>query len=145
MARLHCGHKVRWCFSSSTRAQQAQQIPWWQFNFLIAHNGRVSRQTGQVSSCLVLHTGHISLIHCWHFSHIPEHFEEMHFFLRLLGNRIIKQIGQVLCKIVIPISTKLTKKKIVALGGINKNNLKKINLLNIYGYSGISLFKQNKY
>ena len=38
--------------------------------------------------------------------------------------------------------SKLTKKKIVALGGINKNNLKKINLLNIYGYSGINLFNK---
>ena len=41
--------------------------------------------------------------------------------------------------------SKLTKKKIVALGGINKNNLKKINLLNIYGYRGISLLKKTKY
>ena len=38
--------------------------------------------------------------------------------------------------------TKLTKKKIIALGGINKSNLKKINLLNIYGYSGINLFNK---
>ena len=38
--------------------------------------------------------------------------------------------------------TKLTNKKIIALGGINKNNLKKINLLNIYGYSGINLFNK---
>ena len=40
--------------------------------------------------------------------------------------------------------TKLTKKKIIALGGINKKNLKKLNLLNIYGYSGISLFDTKK-
>ena len=40
------------------------------------------------------------------------------------------------------ILTKLTKKKVIALGGINKNNLKKINLLNIYGYSGINLFNK---
>jgi Thiamine monophosphate synthase len=38
--------------------------------------------------------------------------------------------------------TKLTKKKIIALGGINKNNLKKINLLSVYGYSGINLFNK---
>ena len=38
--------------------------------------------------------------------------------------------------------TKLTNKKIIALGGINKDNLKKINLLNIYGYSGINLFNK---
>ncbi len=40
--------------------------------------------------------------------------------------------------------TKLTKKKIIALGGINKKNLKKLNLLNVYGYSGISLFDAKK-
>ena len=42
------------------------------------------------------------------------------------------------------ILTKLTKKKIIALGGINSRNLKKINLLNIYGYSGINLFSTKK-
>ena len=38
------------------------------------------------------------------------------------------------------ILTKFTSKKIIALGGINKRNLKKLNLLNIYGFSGINLF-----
>ena len=42
------------------------------------------------------------------------------------------------------ILTKLTKKKIIALGGIDKRNLKKLNLLNIYGYSGINLFSPKK-
>ena len=42
------------------------------------------------------------------------------------------------------ILTKLTKKRIIALGGINKKNLKKLNLLNIYGYSGITLFGSKK-
>ena len=42
------------------------------------------------------------------------------------------------------ILSKLTKRKIIALGGINKKNLKKLNLLNIYGYSGINLFSQKK-
>ena len=42
------------------------------------------------------------------------------------------------------ILTKLTKKKIIALGGINNKNIKKLNLLNIYGYSGISLFNPKK-
>ena len=42
------------------------------------------------------------------------------------------------------ILTKLTKKKIIALGGINKKNLKKLNLLNIYGYSGINIFSPKK-
>ena len=42
------------------------------------------------------------------------------------------------------ILTKLTKKKIIALGGINNKNIKILNLLNIYGYSGISLFNPKK-
>ncbi len=42
------------------------------------------------------------------------------------------------------ILSKLTNKKIVALGGINKKNLKILNLLRVYGYSGISLFDQKK-
>lgn len=39
--------------------------------------------------------------------------------------------------------TKFTNRKIICLGGIKKNNLNKIRLLNIYGFSSISLFKQN--
>ena len=35
----------------------------------------------------------------------------------------------------------LTKKKIIALGGINEKNKKKITLVNCYGFSGISYFK----
>ena len=34
----------------------------------------------------------------------------------------------------------LTKKKIIALGGINKKNINKLKLVNIYGFSGISYF-----
>ena len=37
-----------------------------------------------------------------------------------------------------------TNFKVVALGGINKKNLKKLNLLNVYGYAGISLFSLKK-
>ena len=37
--------------------------------------------------------------------------------------------------------SKLTKKRIFALGGISKNNEKKTNLLNCYGISGISYFE----
>ena len=37
----------------------------------------------------------------------------------------------------------LTNKKVVCLGGIKKNNLKKIKLINTYGFSSVSLFKQN--
>ncbi len=40
--------------------------------------------------------------------------------------------------------TKFTKKKIIALGGINQKNLKKLLLLNVYGYSGINLFRAKK-
>ena len=35
-----------------------------------------------------------------------------------------------------------TKKKIICLGGLNKKNMKKIKLLNIYGIASISLFKK---
>jgi len=37
--------------------------------------------------------------------------------------------------------SKLTKTKIIALGGINQNNLKKIKLLNISGFAAINFFK----
>ena len=39
--------------------------------------------------------------------------------------------------------TNYTKKKNNLLRGNKKNNLKKINLLNTYGFSSVSLFKQN--
>ncbi len=35
----------------------------------------------------------------------------------------------------------LTKKKVIALGGISKNNKKKIKMLDCYGFSGISYFE----
>ena len=34
------------------------------------------------------------------------------------------------------------KKKFVALGGINQKNIPKIKMLNIYGISGISMYKK---
>ena len=37
-----------------------------------------------------------------------------------------------------------TNKKIVALGGINKNNINNLKLLNCDGYAGITLFKNKK-
>ena len=40
--------------------------------------------------------------------------------------------------------TKLTKKKIIALGGINDKNFRNLKLLDIYGYSGITLFSTKK-
>jgi thiamine-phosphate pyrophosphorylase len=35
----------------------------------------------------------------------------------------------------------LTKKKIIVLGGINKENIKLLNLLNKSGFAGISYFE----
>ena len=37
--------------------------------------------------------------------------------------------------------TKMTKKKVIALGGISKFNKKKLKLLRCYGFSGISYFE----
>jgi len=37
-----------------------------------------------------------------------------------------------------------TERKIVALGGISLKNIKKLNLLNCYGFAGISYFEQKK-
>ena len=36
--------------------------------------------------------------------------------------------------------SKLSKRKVIALGGINKKNLNRLSLLNISGYSGIGIF-----
>jgi len=36
-----------------------------------------------------------------------------------------------------------TNKRIIALGGINSKNLKKLNMLNLYGFAGISYFQNN--
>ena len=40
--------------------------------------------------------------------------------------------------------TLLTKKKIIALGGISNKNLKLLKLVNQYGFAGISFFEQKK-
>ena len=37
--------------------------------------------------------------------------------------------------------SKLTKKKIIALGGVSKNNSKRLKILNCFGFAGISYFK----
>ena len=37
---------------------------------------------------------------------------------------------------------KLTNKKVIALGGISKNNLKKLEILSCFGFAGISYFKK---
>tara|TARA_Y100000591_G_C21718204_1_gene637279 strand:- start:511 stop:1038 length:528 start_codon:yes stop_codon:yes gene_type:complete len=39
------------------------------------------------------------------------------------------------------ILSKINKKKVIALGGINKKNIKKIKLVNCLGYAGISYFE----
>jgi thiamine-phosphate pyrophosphorylase len=38
----------------------------------------------------------------------------------------------------------LTKKPLIALGGISNNNLKRLNLVNCIGFAGISFFEQKK-
>ena len=40
--------------------------------------------------------------------------------------------------------SRLTKKKVIALGGINKNNINKIKLIECSGYAGITYFKDRK-
>ena len=39
------------------------------------------------------------------------------------------------------IISKLTKKRVIALGGISKNNIKKLRIVNCMGFSGISYFE----
>ncbi len=39
------------------------------------------------------------------------------------------------------IISKLTKKRVIALGGISKNNIKKLRIVNCMGFSGISFFE----
>jgi len=40
--------------------------------------------------------------------------------------------------------SKLSKKKIIALGGISAQNIKKLKLTNVSGYSGISIFQKKR-
>ena len=40
--------------------------------------------------------------------------------------------------------SKLTKIKVIALGGISVKNLKKLKLINYFGFAGISFFEQKK-
>tara|TARA_B100000609_G_C17062510_1_gene354816 strand:+ start:120 stop:671 length:552 start_codon:yes stop_codon:yes gene_type:complete len=40
--------------------------------------------------------------------------------------------------------SKLTRKPLIALGGINENNIKKLKLININGFAGITYFKKKK-
>ena len=39
------------------------------------------------------------------------------------------------------ILSKLTKKRVIALGGISKNNIRKLRIVNCIGFSGISFFE----
>ena len=36
---------------------------------------------------------------------------------------------------------KITKTKVIALGGVSKNNIKKLKLINCFGFAGITYFK----
>ena len=40
--------------------------------------------------------------------------------------------------------SRLTNNKIIALGGVSNKNLKKLNLLNCFGFAGISFFEKKK-
>ena len=40
--------------------------------------------------------------------------------------------------------SKLSKKKIIALGGISAQNIRKLKLTNVSGYSGISIFQKKR-
>ena len=40
--------------------------------------------------------------------------------------------------------SKLTKKRVIALGGISKNNIRKLQIVNCIGFSGISYFKKKR-
>ena len=40
--------------------------------------------------------------------------------------------------------SKMTKKKVIALGGINNNNIKKISMLNISGFAAINYFNKSR-
>ena len=36
---------------------------------------------------------------------------------------------------------KITKTQVIALGGVSKNNIKKLKLINCFGFAGITYFK----
>ena len=40
--------------------------------------------------------------------------------------------------------SKMTKKKVIALGGINNNNIRKVNMLNISGFAAINYFNKSR-
>ena len=40
--------------------------------------------------------------------------------------------------------SKATNRKIIALGGISNSNLKKLKLINLFGFAGISYFEEKK-
>ena len=61
-------------------------------------------------------------------------------FLSSIFKRNINYLGLNKFKLL----SNLTKKKIIALGGISKKNIKKLNLTNSFGIAGISFFEQKK-
>ena len=55
-----------------------------------------------------------------------------------------KNYKQALNVIKFNILSKKSKKKIIALGGINKKNINNLKITNAYGFSGISYFLNEK-
>ena len=60
---------------------------------------------------------------------------------RIVISSLFKQNKNYLGLYKFKIYRKYTRKKVIALGGISKKNIKKISLLNISGIAGISYFK----
>ena len=54
-----------------------------------------------------------------------------------------KKYKKILGIIKFNILSKLTNKKIIALGGINTRNIKQLKMININGYSAITHFQMN--
>ena len=54
-----------------------------------------------------------------------------------------KKYKKILNIIKFNILSKLTNKKIIALGGINTRNIKQLKMININGYSAITHFQMN--
>ena len=60
---------------------------------------------------------------------------------RIFVSSIFKDNENYLRKLKFLNLTKLTKKKVIALGGISKKNLSLVNLINVAGFAGISFFE----
>ena len=66
---------------------------------------------------------------------------ETYFFIPTFSNQKIKKIFWGLINLTYCPSQ--TSKKVIALGGINANNINKLNLIKSYGFASISLIKKN--